>query len=402
MTVAFLGRTMSSEIERVAHLMCTARHAVALTGAGLSTESGIPDFRSPGGVWERFRPIEYQEFLASHGARIEHWCYKQATVPVMLQAEPNAGHRALAALEAAGRLAAVITQNIDALHQRAGSRRVLELHGTNLEAVCLDCGARVPIAAALEQLEHGEAVPRCIHCGGWLKPATVSFGQALPADVLQSALALAEESDCFLALGSSLLVNPAASLAGVAKRSGGGADRHHPGRHALRRRCRRRHPRPARGSLAAHRGARARPDVMDLFAYGTLMDGSVFSRVAGTVRPAAPASADGWVRRRVRGEVYPAIVPEPGGVVDGVVYFDLPPAAWACLDAFEGEMYERTRLGVRGDDGREWEAFSYVAKPAYRHLLGGNDWSFTEFAARDLPGFLSDFRGFSALASKTK
>jgi NAD-dependent deacetylase len=211
---------MPDEIQRAAQRMRTARHAVALTGAGLSTESGIPDFRSPGGVWEHFRPIEYQEFLVSHQARIEHWRYKQATVPVMLRAEPNAGHRALAELEAAGRLVAVITQNIDALHQRAGSRYVLELHGTNLEAVCLDCAARVPIAAALDQLRSGEAVPRCTHCGGWLKPATVSFGQVLPADVLQSALALAEESDCFLALGSSLLVNPAASLAGVAKRRG--------------------------------------------------------------------------------------------------------------------------------------------------------------------------------------
>jgi NAD-dependent deacetylase len=207
-------------VQRAAHLMRTARRTVALTGAGLSTESGIPDFRSPGGVWERFRPIEYQQFLASHEARIEHWRYKGATVPAMLHAQPNAAHRALAELEVAGRLVAVITQNIDALHQRAGSRRVLELHGTNLEAVCLECSARVPIAHALEQLSRGEAVPRCAQCRGWLKPATVSFGQALPADVLRDAAALAEKSDCFLALGSSLLVHPAASLAGLAKRGG--------------------------------------------------------------------------------------------------------------------------------------------------------------------------------------
>jgi NAD-dependent deacetylase len=211
---------MADGVQRAAHLMRTCRRPVALTGAGLSTESGIPDFRSPGGVWERFRPIEYQEFLASHDARIEHWRYKQATVPAMLHAEPNAAHRALADLETAGRLVAVITQNIDALHQRAGSRHVLELHGTNLEAVCLDCAARVPIADALEQLKRGADVPRCVQCRGWLKPATVSFGQALPADVLRDAAALAQQSDCFLALGSSLLVNPAASLAGLAKRSG--------------------------------------------------------------------------------------------------------------------------------------------------------------------------------------
>jgi len=211
---------MADPVERAAQLLRDARRAVALTGAGLSTESGIPDFRSPGGVWERFRPIEYQEFLANHAARQEHWRYKQATVPTMLRAQPNAAHRALAALEAAGRLLAVITQNIDALHQRAGSRRVLELHGTNLKAVCLDCEARVAIEVALAQLERGADVPRCTRCRGWLKPATVSFGQALPTEVLREAAELAQASDCFLALGSSLLVNPAASLTGVAKRGG--------------------------------------------------------------------------------------------------------------------------------------------------------------------------------------
>jgi NAD-dependent deacetylase len=211
---------LQDDIRRAADLLRRARHAVALTGAGLSTESGIPDFRSPGGVWERFRPIEYQEFLASHAARKEHWRYKQATVPTMLAAEPNPAHRALAELESAGRLHAVITQNIDGLQQRAGSRRVLELHGTNLEALCLRCDQRVSIHAVLARLDAGEEVPICAACGGWLKPATVSFGQSLPPDVLREAATLAEQSDCFLALGSSLLVNPAAALAGVAKRSG--------------------------------------------------------------------------------------------------------------------------------------------------------------------------------------
>jgi NAD-dependent protein deacetylase/lipoamidase len=207
-------------IEEAAALLARARRVVALTGAGLSTESGIPDFRSPGGVWERFRPIDFQEFLSSHAARQEHWRYKQATVPVMLAAAPNAAHLALAELERAGRLQAVITQNIDALHQRAGSRRVLELHGTNLEALCLQCAARVPIGDALSQLDRGVEVPVCASCGGWLKPATVSFGQALPADVLQEAATLASESDCLIALGSSLLVHPAAALAGLAKQHG--------------------------------------------------------------------------------------------------------------------------------------------------------------------------------------
>jgi len=209
-----------NDLHLAVRFLRSAQRVVALTGAGLSTESGIPDFRSPGGVWERFRPIEYQQFLASHEARREHWRYKRATVPAMLAAEPNAAHRALSELEAAGRLLAVITQNIDGLHQRAGSRRVLELHGSNLEAVCLRCEKRVPIASVLALLEAGDDVPVCRECGGWLKPATVSFGQSLPADVLQEAATLARDSDCFLALGSSLLVNPAASLAGLAKQSG--------------------------------------------------------------------------------------------------------------------------------------------------------------------------------------
>ena len=212
--------TAANDLRRSADLLRQAQRAVALTGAGLSTESGIPDFRSPGGVWERFRPVEYQEFLTSHAARAEHWRYKQATVPVMLAAQPNSAHRALADLEAAGRLRAVITQNIDGLHQRAGSRRVLELHGTNRQALCVRCERRVPIEDALAQLEEGTEVPTCAGCSGWLKPATVSFGQSLPADVLQEAVLLAQQSDCFVALGSSLLVNPAASLASVAKRSG--------------------------------------------------------------------------------------------------------------------------------------------------------------------------------------
>jgi NAD-dependent deacetylase len=208
-------------VELAIQLLRDAGHAVALTGAGLSTESGIPDFRSPGGVWESFRPVQYAEFLASHEARREHWRYKRETVPAMLAAEPNAAHIALAQLEAAGRLQAVITQNIDALHQRAGSRRVLELHGTNLEAVCLRCEARSPIQDALAALEAGVEVPTCAGCGGWLKPATVSFGQALPADVLGEATELVQRSDVLLALGSSLLVTPAASLAGLAKQCGG-------------------------------------------------------------------------------------------------------------------------------------------------------------------------------------
>lgn len=207
-------------LEHACALLRRSRRALALTGAGLSTESGIPDFRSPGGVWERFRPIEYGEFLRSAEARREHWRYKRATVPVMLEAEPNAGHRALARLERAGRLTAVVTQNIDGLHQAAGSARVLELHGTNRSAVCLACDVREAIEPVLARVAAGEVEPRCAACGGILKPATVSFGQSLPRDVLEEAILLAERCDCLLAIGSSLQVQPAASLVEVAKRAG--------------------------------------------------------------------------------------------------------------------------------------------------------------------------------------
>ena len=210
----------TTALERAAAAIRGAQRCVALTGAGLSTESGIPDFRSPGGVWERFRPIAYQEFLSSHAARAEHWLYKQATVPVMLEAAPNPAHEALVRLEKAGHLEAIITQNIDGLHQRAGSGRVLELHGTNRETICLSCGDHEPIESALGQMAAGEAVPICKRCQGWLKPATVSFGQSLPQDVLTEAIELSQRCNCFLALASSLLVNPAASLAGLAKRHG--------------------------------------------------------------------------------------------------------------------------------------------------------------------------------------
>jgi len=212
--------TDEATLAHAAALLRASRRAVALTGAGLSTESGIPDFRSPGGVWERFRPIEYGDFVRSAEARREHWGYKLATVPVMLRAEPNAGHRALARLEQAGRLAAVVTQNIDGLHQAAGSSNVLELHGTNRAAVCLQCDRRESIEPVLARVEAGDHEPCCDACGGILKPATVSFGQSLPRDVLEESIRLASTADCMLAIGSSLQVQPAASLVEIAKEGG--------------------------------------------------------------------------------------------------------------------------------------------------------------------------------------
>ncbi len=207
-------------IECVARWLCQARHAVVFTGAGISTESGIPDFRSPGGVWSRNRPVYYEDFLASPEARFEYWRQKSEAANDFQRAEPNSGHLMIARWEQTGRLAAVITQNIDGLHQQAGSRRVLELHGTARWIKCVDCEQRYEPKPLLEAFRAHQAVPPCPACGGRLKSATISFGQALPADVLEESIKLAEASDLFLAIGSSLVVHPAAGLPEVARRAG--------------------------------------------------------------------------------------------------------------------------------------------------------------------------------------
>ncbi|PYP99060.1 MAG: sigma factor regulator FecR, partial [Acidobacteria bacterium] len=160
-------------------LLSRSRRVVAFTGAGVSTASGVPDFRSPGGIWSRYRPVTIQEFRASADARRRYWLYKKETYADFAQARPNAAHAALARLEADGRMLGVITQNIDGLHQDAGSRKVVELHGTNRRVECLGCGRTGPAAEAQERLLAGEDVPTCAGCGGPLKAATISFGQAL-------------------------------------------------------------------------------------------------------------------------------------------------------------------------------------------------------------------------------
>jgi NAD-dependent deacetylase len=207
-------------IDRIASWLADARRAVAFTGAGISTESGIPDFRSPGGVWSRYRQIDYSEFVASAEARHEYWRQKCEAHGDFAAARPNAGHLALARWEQAGRLRGVITQNIDGLHQAAGSRRVLELHGTARHIGCLDCGARQPADALVQRFLRTNEVPACDRCGGLLKHATVSFGQSLPEQVLADATAWSREADLFLAIGSSLVVHPAAGLPLLAKRAG--------------------------------------------------------------------------------------------------------------------------------------------------------------------------------------
>ena len=195
---------------------------VGFTGAGISTESGIPDFRSPGGVWARNRIIEFDEFVSSREARVEAWRQRVEMWPSMRDARPNPGHLAFVELERRGKLHAMITQNIDGLHQRAGQSPeiTIELHGTNLWAACLSCGGRIPMDDAIRRVTDGDPAPECLACGGILKSATVSFGQAMPERELSRAMEASRRCEVFVAAGSSLVVYPAAMLPALAKQAG--------------------------------------------------------------------------------------------------------------------------------------------------------------------------------------
>ena len=171
-----MDHSISTIADWIEHAAC----CVAFTGAGISTESGIPDFRSPGGVWARYQPVYYDDFLASAEARHEYWRQKCEAHADMAAAKPNAGPRALARWEETGRLHGLITQNIDGLHQLAGNRQVAELHGTARAVTCLDCGARYEVDPLVSRFQETDQVPPCDDCGGRLKHATVSFGQMLP------------------------------------------------------------------------------------------------------------------------------------------------------------------------------------------------------------------------------
>jgi len=195
---------------------------VAFTGAGISTESGIPDYRSPGGIWTKFRPIEFGDFLASAEARRETWRRKFASHEVIEKATPNAGHRALARLVEHGRMLAIITQNIDGLHQASGvpDDKVIELHGNSTYATCLDCRQRYELDWVREIFAVDERLPLCTNCGGMIKTATISFGQAMPEVEMQRAHEATVAADLFIVLGSSLVVYPAAGFPMLAKRNG--------------------------------------------------------------------------------------------------------------------------------------------------------------------------------------
>jgi NAD-dependent deacetylase len=213
--------SLSPEILELAALLRDARHAV-FTGAGISTESGIPDFRSPGGIWTKMMPVQFQDYIADPAARRVSWERRFEMEATWNAVQPNDGHRAVAELVARGHVAHVITQNIDNLHQAGGvaEDRVIELHGNTRYAKCLACGARAEIADIRVHFErHGDA-PDCKFCGGILKTATVSFGQAMPEAEMARAETAVLAADLCLAMGSSLVVYPAAGFPLAAKRNG--------------------------------------------------------------------------------------------------------------------------------------------------------------------------------------
>lgn len=200
-------------MDPLVELLRASRRTLVFTGAGISTGSGIPDFRGPQGVWKRRQPVYFDDFLASEARRIEHWDYKLEGYDGFRDARPNRAHKALAELERLGRLELLVTQNIDGLHHAAGNSeaKVIELHGTNRMVECVECGQRSHPAPAFEEFRRTRRCPRC-PCGGPLKTATVSFGQALPAGLLASAMTAADRCDLVLSLGSTLQVEPAASV----------------------------------------------------------------------------------------------------------------------------------------------------------------------------------------------
>ena len=210
---------MHRELRR---LIDASRQIVFFTGAGISTESGIPDFRSPTGIWKTNKPIDFGDFMASDEARRETWRRKFATDPTIRAAEPNRGHRAVATLIRQGRARSVITQNIDGLHQQSGvaDKSVIELHGNTTYAACLDCGQRFEIDALREPFERTGEPPVCDACLGYIKTATISFGQPMPVAAMRRAEAETLAADLFIVAGSSLVVYPAAAFPKLAKENG--------------------------------------------------------------------------------------------------------------------------------------------------------------------------------------
>lgn len=215
-------KQVAEGIKRLQTMLQNSSNAVVFTGAGISTESGIPDFRSPGGLWTKYQPIEFQDFISSEEMRRESWRRKFATDKIIRQARPNVGHLAIASLYKKGKVSYVITQNIDGLHQQTGmpDQAVIELHGNTTYASCLDCGKRFELAAIQKIFADNEKLPLCEQCNGIIKTATISFGQPMPVKEMQEAEKQTLACDLFLAMGSSLVVYPAAGFPQLAKQNG--------------------------------------------------------------------------------------------------------------------------------------------------------------------------------------
>ena len=209
-------------IEEFADSLRKTHEIVFFTGAGISTESGVPDFRSPGGIWTKYQPVYFDEFVASEAARARYWTMKRETHELYQNVRPNIGHYAVAAFEKRGRLLGLITQNVDGLHGIAGlsAEKMVELHGTDRKVSCLGCGKEFAPEPIYERLKEGLFPSPCDACGGLLKPATISFGQAMPQAEMRRAQEWSAAAEVFIVVGSSLVVQPAASFPVIAKQSG--------------------------------------------------------------------------------------------------------------------------------------------------------------------------------------
>jgi NAD-dependent deacetylase len=213
---------LATAVSRLRELIEVSDAIVPFTGAGISTECGIPDFRSPGGIWTKMKPIDFSDFIASSEARDESWRRRFAMTDQFGGAKPGRGHRALASLYRAGKSPGVVTQNIDNLHQASGiaAEHVVELHGNTTYALCLDCAARYELPWVRQRFEETGRAPSCPACGGHIKTATVSFGQAMPEEAMRRAEEMTRSADLFVVIGSSLVVWPAAGFPLMAKRNG--------------------------------------------------------------------------------------------------------------------------------------------------------------------------------------
>jgi NAD-dependent deacetylase len=212
-----MADTIEDKMSIVAREITKDGKNVVFTGVGISTESGIPDFRSQGGIWDKYRPIYFDEFMSSKEARIEYWERHAELYPDLMKAKPNPVHMAVAELHDMGLIEAVITQNIDGLHQDSGipDEKVIELHGNTLRARCMSCRKIVSLHAVHKRIQHGDSAPEC-ECGGYLKSDTISFGQAMPVEDVGKTTDLSRNADFFMVVGSTLLVHPAAAMPGYA------------------------------------------------------------------------------------------------------------------------------------------------------------------------------------------